>query len=44
MGRGCRRVLLRCVTGAGEDEDKKTGSTGRSVIEAEKKDPRKFVK
>lgn len=38
------RLTDMLVTGAGEDEDKKTGITGRSMLEAAKKDPSKFVK
>lgn len=32
------------VNGAGDDEDKKTGITGRSMLAAAKNDPSKFVK
>ena len=38
------RLTDMLVKGAGDDEDKKIGITGRSMLETAKKDPSKFVK
>lgn len=38
------RLTDMLVNGAGDDENKKTGITGRSMLESAKKDPSKFVK
>lgn len=38
------RLTDMLVKGAGNDEEKKTGITGRSMLEAAKNDPSKFVK
>ncbi len=38
------RLTEMLINGAGNDENKKTGITGRSMLEAAKNDPTKFVK